>query len=117
VLLIILNLQLWHKKIAIQEWFERNNINYEEEMTRTELLQSVWIQHPPHKCHRFHFSRTQPYHCDLNAIEFTWNIFKTKVAHKSVGQSAAVIQNLMVKFIKNINVEDWKSGISHVEKK
>jgi hypothetical protein len=35
------------KKDVIQEQLERNNINYEEEMTKTELLQLVRIQHPP----------------------------------------------------------------------
>jgi hypothetical protein len=57
-----------------------------------------------------------PYHCDLNVIEFTWNIVKTKVAHKNVGQSAADIQNLMMQVIENMKVEDWKSAISYVKK-
>jgi transposase len=93
-------------------------------MTKTELLQLVRIQRPPPKYvidsifqeHSHETIRLAPYHCDLNAIEFIWNIAKTKVAHKNVGQSAADIQNLMTQVTENINVEDWKSAISHVKK-
>jgi hypothetical protein len=112
------------KKEAIQQWLQKNNINYEEKMTKTEQLQLVRIQRPPPKYvtdsisqeHRHETIRLPPYHCDLNAKEFIWNIVKTKVAHKNVGQTAADIQNLMTQVIENINVENWKSAISHVKK-
>jgi transposase len=115
---------LAQKKEAIQEWLQRNNINYEEEMTKTELLQLVRIQRPPPEYvidstfqeHGHETIRLPPYNCDLNAIEFIWNIIRTKVAHKNVGQSAADIQNLITQVIENINVEDWKSAISNVKK-
>jgi hypothetical protein len=50
-----------------------------------------------------------PHHC---ALQFIWSIVKTKAAHKNVGQDATDIQNLMRQFIKDTNVEDWKSAIS-----
>jgi hypothetical protein len=56
------------------------------------------------------------YHCDLNATELIWDIIKSKVAHKNVGQSATDIQNLLMQVIENISVEDQKSAISHVKK-
>jgi hypothetical protein len=84
------------------EWLEKNNIIYEEEMTKTELLQIVRIQRPPPKYvidsifqEQGHETiRLHPYHCDLNAIEFIWNASKTKVTHKNVGQGAADFKTL-----------------------
>jgi hypothetical protein len=35
------------KKEGIQDWFQRNNIHYGEEITKTELLQHVQVQHIP----------------------------------------------------------------------
>jgi hypothetical protein len=51
------------------------------------------------------------YHCDLKAIEYIWNIIKSKVDHKNAGQSATDFQNIMAQVR-----EDWNSCISHVKK-
>jgi hypothetical protein len=106
------------KKVEIQEWLERNNTNYEDKMTKTELLQLVQIQRPPQNmsqipsCHET--IRLPPYHCDLNAIEFIWKIFKTKVAFKNVGQCAADIENITMQVTENINMKDRKSVLLHM---
>jgi hypothetical protein len=67
-------------------------------------------------CHGFCFSKTvsetkrlHPYHCDLNVVAFIWNVIKTKVAHKIVGQSTTDIQNPSSQVIENMNMEDQKN--------
>lgn len=57
-----------------------------------------------------------PYHCDLNPIEYIWNLVKQRVADKNVNHSEREIENLTRKAIKSITVSDWKKEVNHVER-
>jgi hypothetical protein len=56
-----------------------------------------------------------PYHCELNAIAFIWNVVETKVVHKNFGRIATDIHNVMTHLIENINVGDWKIPVLYMK--
>jgi len=78
------------RKEDIQELLEMNHVGYKEEITKNELLKIIKTRCLPSKYfigHIFeeHFHETirlPPFDCDLNAVEFIWNIIKTTVKVK-----------------------------------
>lgn len=94
-------------------------------MTKQELYYLiVIINKPPKKYivdelmreHGHEVLRQSPYHCDLNPIEYIWNIVKQRVADKNINQSEREIENLTWEAIRSITVTDWKKEINHVER-
>ncbi|PSN31296.1 hypothetical protein C0J52_28398 [Blattella germanica] len=78
------------RKSEIQDWLNTNGISFEEKMTKAELIHIVRTERPIPKYyidslfheHGHETIRLPPYHCDLNAIEYIWNIAKTQVAQR-----------------------------------
>lgn len=110
------------RKLDIMVWLDSNNIAYEHEMTKSELLQLVRTRRPSPKYyidgvlekHGHEVVRLPPYHCELNAIEFVWNMVKRRVAEKNVVQHAADIEQLATNAINSITAEEWRKAILHV---
>ncbi|XP_063232129.1 uncharacterized protein LOC134536307 [Bacillus rossius redtenbacheri] len=108
----------------IQEWLNSNNIAYEEDMTKSELLNIVKCQRPSPKYrvddilqrHGHEVVRLPPYHRNLNAIEYIWNIVKSRVSDKNVSQKADHIQMLTEEAINSICENDWTAAVSHVKR-
>lgn len=111
-------------KADMQNWLQSNNINFDEKMTKRELYHLIVTNKPPKKYivdelmkeHGHEVLRLPPYHCDLNPIEYIWNLVKQRVADKNVTQSEREIENLTKKAIKSITVADWKKEINHIER-
>lgn len=111
-------------KSEMQSWLRSNNITYDEKMTKRELYHLIVINKPPKKYivdqlikeHGHEVLRLPPYHCDLNPIEYIWNLVKQRVADKNIDQSEREIENLTREAINSITVSDWKKEIEHVEK-
>lgn len=74
-------------KNEIQGWLKKQNIAYEENMTKAELLMLINNAHkePVYKIDQLIFSfghdviRLPPYHPDLNPIELVWGAIKGQV--------------------------------------
>ncbi|CAG4939148.1 unnamed protein product [Colias eurytheme] len=66
------------------------------------------------EAHGHKVARFLPYHCDLNAIEFTWSLVKRRVASKNVAQYANDIVKLTEEAFKSITAEDWQKQCEHV---
>ncbi|XP_041968549.1 uncharacterized protein LOC121725590 [Aricia agestis] len=87
-------------KAEMQNWLRDNNIPFDENMTRKELYPIVLRTKPPKKIRRRRFNerawsgRTPPYHCDLNPIEYIWNLLKQRAVDKNVSQSEKEIEKL-----------------------
>ncbi|CAH2109036.1 unnamed protein product [Euphydryas editha] len=111
-------------KEDMQNWLRDQNITYEENMTKKELYQIIKVSLPPKKyivdellkSHGHEVLRLPPYHCDLNPIEYVWNLMKQRVADKNVTQSETDILNLTKNAIKSITPSDWKKEINHVDR-
>ena len=105
------------RKAEIQEWLQNKSIRFEADVTKPELLQLVRVNRPPTKYaidslfeeHGHETVRLPPYHCELNAIEFIWNMVKLKVAQSNVSQSATEIKNLVDEAIGQISAQDWRT--------
>lgn len=54
--------------------------------------------------------------CDLNPIEYIWNLVKQRVADKNVSQLERDIEKLTRDAINSINESDWKKEINHVDR-
>lgn len=92
--------------------------------TKSELLQLL-KNHKPEKDylidnlladHGHETLRLPPYNCDLNPIEYVWNLVKQRVAEKNVDQLEKKIEDLTRAAIASITVEDWQKQINHVKK-
>ena len=70
------------RKAEIQEWLRKMGISFSEDMMKSELLEIVRFRKPTptykvdtifkEKGHEV--IRLPPYHCNLNAIEYVWNL-------------------------------------------
>ncbi|XP_045455122.1 uncharacterized protein LOC123664648 [Melitaea cinxia] len=111
-------------KSEMQKWLSDNNIPYEERMTKRELYHLIVVNKPPKtyivdellKQHGHEVLRLPPYHCDLNPIEYIWNLTKQRVADKNIDQSERQIETLTKEAIASITTEDWRKEINHVER-
>lgn len=113
-----------NRKAEIQNWLREHEIHYDESWTKSELLQLL-INHKPEKDylidnllpdHGYETLRLPPYNCDLNPIEYVWNLVKQRVAEKNVDQLEKKIEDLTRAAIASITVEDWQKQINHVKK-
>lgn len=72
----------------MQNWLRDNNIPFDEKMTKRELYAIILRTKPPKKYvvdklmqeHGQEIVRLPSYHCDLNPIEYIWNLVKQRVA-------------------------------------
>ncbi|PSN33422.1 hypothetical protein C0J52_22593, partial [Blattella germanica] len=111
------------RKSEIQGWLNTNGTHFEEDMRKAELIHMLRAECPTSKYfidslfhkHGHETIRLPPYHCDLNAIEYIWNITKTQVAQRNVTQSAAQIDSIMTQVVQNVTEKDWKKVIAKVK--
>ncbi|KAJ8722270.1 hypothetical protein PYW08_004672 [Mythimna loreyi] len=57
-----------------------------------------------------------PYNCDLNPIEYIWNLIKRRVADKNVKQLESEIESITLEAVASITKEDWVKEINHVKR-
>lgn len=111
-------------KSEMQSWLTDNNISFDQMMTKPELYHIIRINKPEKKNvvdellreHGHEVVRLPPYHCDLNPIEYIWNLVKQRVADKNIDQSERLIEKLTREAIQSISVEDWKKEVNHVQR-
>lgn len=115
-----------NRKAKIQEWMKKNNIPYENDMVKAELL-SLIKEHVTEsakyavdeiiiKTNR-KVLRLPPYHCELNPIELIWGQVKGYVARHNTTFKLADVKDLFQQSIHNVSSEDWQKAIKHVVKK
>lgn len=68
------------------------------------------------RSHGHEVVRLPPYHCDLNPIEYIWNLVKQRVADKNIDQSARQIEQLTREAIQSITAADWKKEVNQVRR-
>ncbi|CAH2092202.1 unnamed protein product [Euphydryas editha] len=112
------------RKEDIQKWLTENRIPFQEKMTKPELYYLLKI-HKPAKIYfvdemlsrnGHEVLRLPPYQCDLNPIEYIWNILKQRVADKNVLQMEKDIEGLTNDALNSITADDWKREINHVDR-
>ncbi|XP_041974434.1 uncharacterized protein LOC121729854 [Aricia agestis] len=111
-------------KHEMQSWLTTHNINYDIKITRPELYQIIRSNKPQKKYvvdellkeSGHEVVRLPPYHCDLNPIEYIWNLVKQRVADKNIDQLERKIEGLTKEAIESITVADWKKEVNHVER-
>ncbi|CAH2102996.1 unnamed protein product [Euphydryas editha] len=111
-------------KEDMQNWLRDQNVTYEENMTKKELYQIIKVSLPSKKyivdellkSHGHEVLRLPPYHCDLNPMEYVWNLIKKRVADKYVTQSEKDIIKLTQNAIKSITPSDWKKEVNGVDR-
>lgn len=110
------------RKAEIQEWLDSNGINYEDSLTKPELLCLV-NKHKPEplyvadellKQYGHEVLRLPPYHCDLNPIELIWSSAKRMVAKKNINLPAKETETLIKTSFGRITAEDWKTMTDHI---
>lgn len=105
----------------MQEWLRAHNVAFEENMTKRELYQIIPRSKPPKryvadelmKAHGHEILRLPPYHCDLNPIEYIWNLVKQRVADKNVNQSEKEIKKITRDAINSITPVDWRKEVTY----
>lgn len=93
-------------------------------MTKAELYNIISNNKPPKKYvvdellreHGHEVLRLPPYHCDLNPIEYIWNLIIQRVADKNIDQSERQIEKITRDAISSITAADWKKEVNHVER-
>ncbi|XP_045776283.1 uncharacterized protein LOC123874810 [Maniola jurtina] len=110
-------------KKEMQSWLKEKNIEFEECFTKAELYQSIKRHKPPinnhidnlFSSHGFEVLRLPPYNCDLNPIEYIWNLIKCRVANSNVQKLESQIERLTLEAIASITRDDWQREMTHVK--
>ncbi|CAF4940522.1 unnamed protein product [Pieris macdunnoughi] len=106
------------RKNEMQTWLQEHNIKFDDKMTKRELYMLIQRNKPEKvyfideifRAHGHEVLRLPPYHCDLNPIEYVWNLMKQRVADKNIDQSEKDIERLTKAAIQSITPEDWKKN-------
>ena len=111
-------------KNSIKEWLFNNNIEFDDSLTKVQLLQLV--KNNPKKpsyyaddivrsinCHPL---RTPPYVCDLNPIENIWNTWKQLVYRLNFNNYLEQFRLLLSNCFKKINSTIWGNTVRNVVK-
>ncbi|KAH9640050.1 hypothetical protein HF086_017611 [Spodoptera exigua] len=109
---------------AIRQWLLNHNITFDERMTKSEMYHLLHINKLPKKYlidelfkeHGHEVVRLPPYMCDLNPIEYVWNLVKQRVANKNINQAEREIEKLTRDAITSISESDWKKEVNHVDR-
>ncbi|CAK1595891.1 unnamed protein product [Parnassius mnemosyne] len=113
-----------HSKADMQKWLEKNNVSFNEQMTKPQLYELIKRNKPAPeyeidnlmKSHGHAILRLPPYHCDLNAIEMIWSSMKRNIADKNVGKSNVLMPQLIEDAFNKITPVQWKNICNHVKK-
>lgn len=113
------------RKDEMVNWLNRNNIRFEENMRKAELLELV-RRYKPQKTqyeidslaenHGHKVIRLPPYHCHFNAIELIWAQIKTDVAERNKSFTLRDTERLVNEAVTRITPQTWKNVVNHVWK-
>lgn len=112
------------RKADIKEWLREHGIEFDDSLTKPELLEIV-KKNKPEKTyiidelfakHGHEVLRIPPYNCDLNPIEYVWNLIKQRVAEKNVDQLESRIEGMTRDAIASITENDWAKEVNHVKR-
>lgn len=111
------------RKIKIIEWLNNKNIQFEETLNKSELIQIVNAhkpQTPVYIIDEIAYSkghkvlRLPPYHCHFNPIEMIWAQMKGYVARNNKTFTIAEVDKLTRQAVDNITSDNWRSAVHHV---
>lgn len=112
-------------KASIIQWLEENNIPFDMNFRKTELLGIVKSMKPLFKTYELdemaktkghEVLRLPPYHCQFNPIELIWANIKGKVARRNTSFTINEVERLTREAIQEITCEDWKKAVEHTKK-
>ena len=109
-------------KNEIKSWLRQNDMDFEEDMLKVELLDVVrrschkrtYVVDELAKEHGHQVLRLAPYQCDLNPIELVWAQLKRYVRVRNTGGTLAGVMSLVEEAVAAISASDWASCCSHV---
>lgn len=113
------------KKAEMIDWLVARNIVFDVKWTKPELYELIKKnknENPRYKldtllwAHKHNVLRLPPYHPELNPIEKIWAIVKNWVGTRNVTYKLADVENLVREKFASVNVEEWASVCSHVDK-
>ncbi|CAH1983599.1 unnamed protein product [Acanthoscelides obtectus] len=114
----------WTKAQVIQ-WLEGNNINFERNQFKSELLKLAKQHARPARFvvdeylreHGHEVLRLPPYHCQFNAIELIWaqakQYYDTHIGEEGYG--ADKVLGMWQKALENCTPDRWASVVTHTE--
>ena len=106
----------------IKTWLQQNDIDYDEEMLKVELLDLVrssshkktYFVDELAKEHGHQVLRLSPYQCDLNSIELIWAQMKRSVRARNTNGTLAGVSSLVEEAVAGISASDWAKCCEHV---
>ena len=106
----------------IKTWLQQNDIDYDEEMLKVELLDLVrssshkktYFVDELAKEHGHQVLRLAPYQCDLNPIELIWAQMKRSVRARNTNGTLAGVSSLVEEAVAGISASDWAKCCEHV---
>ncbi|XP_034837857.2 uncharacterized protein [Maniola hyperantus] len=112
------------RRQVMVEWLRARNIEFPDYCTTPELYliikshkeQKNYITDNVLGDHGHEVVRLPPYNCDLNPIEYIWNLVKQRVSEKNVDQLESEIESLTLEVLQSITADDWRKEINHVKK-
>lgn len=113
-----------NRKQVMVEWLQAHNIEFPSYSTKPELYLLI-KQHKPPKNYKIdklladnghEVVRLPPYNCDLNPIEYIWNLVKMRVSEKNVEQLESRIEALTLEALASITPDDWRKEVNHVKR-
>ena len=110
------------RKSEVSAWLDKNNVQYDKDMVKAELLDLV-KQHKPRpkyiidelaSAHGHEVLRLPPYHCELNPIEMVWSDLKGYVARRNSSYKKKDIIRLFEEAKSRFDAERWANFENHV---
>ncbi|XP_050316224.1 uncharacterized protein LOC126750614 [Anthonomus grandis grandis] len=114
------------KKQEIAEWLVKNNIPYNRQMFKPELLSIAKMYKRPKQYkidtilqeNGHEVLRLPPYHCQFNAIEMIWadakNFYNTHIGEN--GHKDENVLDMWKKSLEKCTPEVWNAKVCHTEK-
>ncbi|CAH2085192.1 unnamed protein product [Euphydryas editha] len=111
------------RKADIQAWLLENNISYDENEIKAELLTKFRKEDYNKKVidemaarKNIIVLRLPPYHCELNPIELIWAQVKAYVGKNNKSFKMAEVRELLKEGLNEISAVSWRKNIEHVIK-
>jgi transposase len=109
-------------KETIKNWLINNNIEFDDNLTKAQLLEIVKTnpRNPNYyaddivRSFNCHPLRTPPYVCDLNPIENIWNTWKKLVQRLNYNNNLEQFKNLLYDCFEQINSTIWGNTVRNV---
>ena len=112
-----------NRKAEMQEWLVKNNIKFENKMTKPKLYELIKQNKPPPKFkfdellkeHGHEALRLPPYHCDLNPIELIWGDVKGLVGQENSTFKLKDVQRIVEEALQETTTERWVACVNKVK--